>query len=131
MDGSRDDAEVIGRDLSLKDVIGAVPSMARLVYRLLRDRRVPLGRKAFLLGVAAYLALPIDIVPDFLPGLGQLDDALLVLIAFEKLVVETEDEILFELWDGDPSVLARLLHVLRSSPRDLRRLIRGRGFSLK
>jgi uncharacterized membrane protein YkvA (DUF1232 family) len=127
MSGEAEEIEILGPDLRLKDVLAAIPHMVKLVYRLVRDPRVPMGRKWLLAGVAAYLVLPIDIIPDFIPGLGQLDDAVLVLIVFEKLVVDCDDEILFDNWGGDPSVLARLLHILRSSPRDLRRLVGRRA----
>ncbi len=49
---------------------------ALLVWRILRDERVPLGAKLIFPGLAAYLATPIDLVPDFIPVLGQLDDVL-------------------------------------------------------
>lgn len=126
MMGRREEVEILGRDLTSKDLLGAVPALAKLVYRLLRDPRVPVGRKLLVAGVAVYLALPIDILPDVVPAVGYLEDVLLVLLVLEKLVVDTDDAILFELWEGDPSVLARLLHILRSSPRDLRRLVRRR-----
>jgi uncharacterized membrane protein YkvA (DUF1232 family) len=61
----------------------------RLVWLLLRDRRTGLLPKLALLALAAYLASPIDLVPDFIPLAGQLDDALvalLVLLALRLLV---------------------------------------------
>jgi uncharacterized membrane protein YkvA (DUF1232 family) len=51
-----------------------VPSFARLYWRLFRDRRVPLLPKALLVLTALYLLSPLDIVPDFVPVIGALDD---------------------------------------------------------
>src|SRR4051794_19195188 len=55
-----------------------VPDCIVLVSRLLRDERVPRRRKWLLAALAAYLALPFDLVPDFVPVAGVLDDALVV-----------------------------------------------------
>jgi uncharacterized membrane protein YkvA (DUF1232 family) len=74
--------------------------------------------------VAAYLFVPVDLVPDFVPGLGQVDDLLLVIWALERFVIDTPDEVLYDLWDGNPSLLGRVLHVLRYSPKDLRRIVK-------
>jgi uncharacterized membrane protein YkvA (DUF1232 family) len=58
-----------------------LPSLLRLYWRLLGDRRVPLWPKAVLVGAVAYVVSPFDLVPDFTPIVGQLDDlTLLVLV---------------------------------------------------
>jgi len=58
-----------------------LPSLLRLYWRLLGDRRVPLWPKAVLAGAVAYVVSPFDLVPDFTPIVGQLDDlTLLVLV---------------------------------------------------
>ena len=53
-----------------------MPTYARLIWGLARDPRVPVQQKAVLAGIAAYLAFPIDLIPDFIPIIGQLDDLL-------------------------------------------------------
>ncbi len=120
MRGDRPGVEVITPDLSIREVAGAIPAMAKLVVRLVRDDRVPLSRKLLLAAAAAYLLSPVDFLPDVLPVLGHLDELALVMLVFEKLVLQTDDEVLFDLWEGDPSVLAKMLRIARSSPRDLR-----------
>ncbi len=52
---------------------------ARLAWRLLRDRRVPLLARAILPALVLYLAMPLDLVPDFIPVVGYLDDLLVIL----------------------------------------------------
>ncbi|MER3455282.1 MAG: hypothetical protein C4318_09070 [Acidimicrobiia bacterium] len=104
-----EDIEIIGPGLRRKELIAALPSVTKLMLRLVIDRRVPLKRKLFLAAFAAYLASPIDLIPDFLPVVGHLDDVALLVFALKKLVLDTDHAILFELWDGDPTVLARIL----------------------
>lgn len=60
-----------------------LPTYARLVWALARDPRVPLGQKAVLGGIAAYLAFPIDIIPDFIPVIGQMDDVAVLLLGLD------------------------------------------------
>src|SRR5438876_335585 len=59
---------------------------ARLATRLLREPQVPLMFKALLVGAACYVILPFDLVPDFLPGLGQLDDLTVTVLAIEAVI---------------------------------------------
>jgi uncharacterized membrane protein YkvA (DUF1232 family) len=61
-----------------------LPSFLKLFSRLVKDPRVNLAPKLVVLGVLAYLVLPTDLVPDFIPGLGQADDVI-VLLAGLKL----------------------------------------------
>ena len=53
----------------------------RLAFRIAGDRRVPFAARAVPVGLVLYLALPIDIIPDFIPIVGHLDDVLIVLVA--------------------------------------------------
>jgi uncharacterized membrane protein YkvA (DUF1232 family) len=59
---------------------------AALLWRLLKDRRVPWWAKALLLALLLYLALPVDLIPDFIPVLGHLDDLLVVLLVVAVLL---------------------------------------------
>lgn len=59
---------------------------AALLWRLLKDRRVPWWAKALLLVLLLYLALPVDLIPDFIPVLGHLDDLLVVLLVVAVLL---------------------------------------------
>ena len=67
-----------GRRTDARALAGFVPDCAVLLRRLAQDPRVARGDKRRLVAVAVYLALPIDLVPDFIPVAGQLDDAILV-----------------------------------------------------
>ena len=59
---------------------------AALLWRLLKDRRVPWWAKALLPALLLYLALPVDLIPDFIPVLGHLDDLLVVLLVVAVLL---------------------------------------------
>lgn len=65
------------------EIVRKLPTYARLVWGLARDARVPVGAKAILAGIVGYLVLPIDVVPDFLPILGQLDDLGVILLGLD------------------------------------------------
>ena len=68
-------------------VITGIFQNARLAWRLFRDGRTPLGVKLLIPGLAAaYLLLPIDVLPDFLPGLGQLDDLAIIALGLKLFV---------------------------------------------
>lgn len=77
-----------------------VPDCVVLFKRLLGDPRIPRRRKLLLLVVLAYLASPLDLVPDFLPVVGQLDDAILVVLALRALMRAAGSAMLRELWPG-------------------------------
>jgi uncharacterized membrane protein YkvA (DUF1232 family) len=71
-----------------------------LFKRLLRDPRVPRRAKVALALVVPYLVMPFDLIPDFIPVLGQLDDALLVALVFRYLVRRAGRDVIQELWPG-------------------------------
>ena len=72
------------------------PTYARLVWALLRDGRVPLRQKLILVAVAGYLVLPIDLVPDFIPVLGQLDDLAVVLLGLDLFIRSAPPDVIDE-----------------------------------
>jgi uncharacterized membrane protein YkvA (DUF1232 family) len=89
-----------GRRTDARALARFVPDCVVLVSRLLRDPRVPRRRKWLLVALAGYLALPFDLVPDFVPVAGQLDDVLLVALVLRRLVRTGGDELIRELWPG-------------------------------
>jgi len=75
---------------------GRAPLYARLIWSLVTDERVPIGRKALLGGALGYVALGRDIVPDRVPLLGQLDDLVVVALAIDVFVDGLDEDILAE-----------------------------------
>jgi len=67
-------------------LIRKLPSYGRLVWSLARDERVPMRQKLLLGGIAAYLASPIDLIPDFIPVIGQLDDLAVLIFGLDLFI---------------------------------------------
>jgi uncharacterized membrane protein YkvA (DUF1232 family) len=103
-----------GRRGDARAVAGFVPDCVVLVRRLLREPRVPRRRKLTLALAAAYLLVPLDLVPDFIPVAGQLDDAIVVGLVLRGLLRGGSDELLREHWPGPPRSLALLRRAIGS-----------------
>jgi uncharacterized membrane protein YkvA (DUF1232 family) len=99
---------VAGRRGDARDVARFICDCIVLVRRLLGDPRVPRRHKLLLGALVGYLALPFDVVPDFIPIAGHLDDALLVALAL-RTVLRGSGELLREHWPGPASSLALVL----------------------
>src|SRR3954452_22521529 len=100
--GRREDARVVARFL---------PDCVVLIRRLLRDPGVSRASKLLLGGLVVYLASPIDLVPDFVPIAGQLDDALMVALVLRVVFRRSGAEKLREHWPGPERSLAVLLRL--------------------
>jgi uncharacterized membrane protein YkvA (DUF1232 family) len=77
----------------------------------MRDPRVPRRAKVLLAIGAVWLASPIDLLPEFLPVLGPLDDAIMAAIVLRYLVKHSGREVLEEHWQGAPETLDRILRL--------------------
>lgn len=95
----------------LKEYALALPRVALLVPRLLGDDRVSLRTKATLTGFGFYLISPWDLIPDFIPVLGQLDDLTVLLLLFDGVLNHVDDDILLDHWTGDVATLRQLQSV--------------------
>jgi uncharacterized membrane protein YkvA (DUF1232 family) len=81
---------------ALMPLAGRAPLYARLIWSLITDERVPIGRKALLGGALGYVALGRDIVPDRVPLLGQLDDLVVVALAIDVFVDGLDESLIAE-----------------------------------
>ena len=82
-----------------------VPDIIMLFIRLLKDKRVKIKVKIMLSGVIAYLASPIDIIPDFIPFVGKIDDVALAFFALNTIIDEIPKEIIIENWQGEENII--------------------------
>ncbi len=112
---------VAGRRTDARAVAGFVPDCVVLFRRLLADPRVPRRRKALLAALIAYLAMPLDLIPDFIPVAGQLDDAILVALVLRGLLRGAGEPLLEEHWPGPQ----RSLELLRASTASAAARARG------
>jgi uncharacterized membrane protein YkvA (DUF1232 family) len=98
-------------DESARALAGFIPDCVVLCGRLLCDPRVPRRKKALLVALAGYLALPFDLVPDFIPVAGQLDDVMIVALVLRSLVRGGGEPIVREHWPGPENSLATVLRL--------------------
>ena len=105
-----------GRRGDARALVTFIPDCIILVTRLARDVRVPRRRKLLLLALVGYLALPFDLVPDFIPVAGQLDDAIFVGLVLGHFVRAGGEPLIREHWPGPQQTRALILRLAR--PRD-------------
>lgn len=88
--------------------VALLPRMARFVYHLARDPRVPFTVKLAVLGLGAYIVSPVDLIPDWIPVAGVMDDLLLIPIVMNYVFATIPEEVLIDHWGEDIEVLRRL-----------------------
>jgi uncharacterized membrane protein YkvA (DUF1232 family) len=107
---------LLGRRSIARELVSLIPNIVRLFRGLVGDPRVPRPSKALLWLGAAWLASPIDLIPEFLPGIGALDDAIVAGLVLRHLVKRAGPEIVRDHWRGDPRTLGLLFRAIRISP---------------
>ncbi|MBW6516610.1 MAG: DUF1232 domain-containing protein [Candidatus Cloacimonetes bacterium] len=101
----------------ISDFLFLLPDFFILLCRLLMEDRVTNQTKAFILGVIAYVMLPIDIIPDFIPIVGFIDDLILVVFALDQILKHTDEQILIDNWSGKGDLLLTIRNVLDIADR--------------
>ena len=97
----------------LKDLAGFLAACVTLARRLRADPRVPWQAKAAVVVAGLWVLSPIDLLPEFLPVIGPLDDVVVVALALRYAARRVPREVLMEAWPGDPRLLERLLGPVR------------------
>lgn len=100
---------VAGKRTHARAIGGFIPDCIILFKRLLQDSRTPKRYRFKLILLIGYLALPIDLIPDFIPVAGQLDDAIIVTLVLRRIVKSVDVEVVKELWAGPTSSLNIIL----------------------
>jgi len=93
----------------LRDLASVVPDCVTTVRRLRRDPRVPPRAKIVVALAGLWVVSPIDLLPEFLPVIGPLDDVLVVALALRYAARQVPREVLLAAWPGEPRLLERLL----------------------
>jgi len=102
---------ILGRRGEARALATFIPDCIVLVTRLAREPRVSRPRKLLLVALVGYLALPFDLVPDFIPVAGQLDDAIIVALVLRSFVRSSGEQLIRELWPGPEQSLALILRL--------------------
>ena len=100
---------VLGRRTEARALAGFVPDCIRMLRRLATHPETTRGQRLALLALVGYLALPIDLIPDFIPVAGVLDDAILVALALRWLIGSRGEAAIREAWPGPESSLRVIL----------------------
>ena len=126
----------IGAKRTLMSTVKELPNFLRLLGGLLTDRRVSNTDKLLVAGAIAYIVMPMDFIPDYIPFLGEIDDLFVLVLALQRLIANAGRNVIQDHWMGDPAQLKELdlEKILVAAafflPRRLRRRLRtlGRDF---
>ena len=88
--------------------IRQLPQYVRLLMGLAKDPRVSIVDKMLVLGAVAYIVMPIDLIPDFIPFFGEIDDVYILILALQRMIANAGRPVLLDHWTGDPRDLADL-----------------------
>ena len=92
-----------------KDLVSVLPACVTAVRRLRRDPRVPRRAKIAVAFGALWVLAPVDLIPEFLPVIGPLDDVIVVAVALRYAARRVPRDVLFEAWPAEERLLERLL----------------------
>lgn len=109
----------------MRDVAYMVPNLFKLLTRLVKDPRVPRRSKLLVGGALAYLASPIDLIPEAIPVLGITDDILILFYSVNHLIDKAGEDVVLEHWDGPQDLLEMMRTVLDSVSSLIPPRIRG------
>jgi uncharacterized membrane protein YkvA (DUF1232 family) len=102
----------------LRDLAGFLPACVTLVRRLRADPRVPWQAKAAVVVAGLWVLSPVDLLPEFLPVIGPLDDVVVVALALRYAARRVPREVLVEAWPGEPRLLERLIGTPATRPAE-------------
>jgi uncharacterized membrane protein YkvA (DUF1232 family) len=114
----------------LKNLLLFIPNMLLLCARLLTDSRVPKTERALVAGAIVYAIVPLDLIPDMIPFVGQVDDAYLIALTLLRLMERTNPKVVREHWSGGGDVVefvgAAALLAAKFLPKPIRRVLTSR-----
>jgi uncharacterized membrane protein YkvA (DUF1232 family) len=99
----------LGRRSQARELATLIPNLILFFRGLLRDPRVPRSAKLWLGLAVAWIASPIDLIPEFIPIAGPLDDVIVAALVLRHLLRRTDRSVLFEHWRGDPATLEAIV----------------------
>lgn len=113
----------------MKDLLRALPDVVRLIARLATDATLPRAAKIALGAAAVYLLSPVDIIPDFIPLVGYLDDILLASLLVDGVLNYVDRALVLKYWPGSADSLERIARTARFLAAWVPRRLKARIFS--
>lgn len=114
----------------MRELLLYIPNLVMLLVRLLRDPRVSQADKAILAGIIMYVIVPLDVIPDFIPFIGQVDDSYLMAISILRLLNRTERDVVMDHWQGEQDIKSLVDNIAVVAeyflPKRLKNVLRGR-----
>lgn len=91
-----------------RDYIFIIPDAVALIYRLLKDKRVPMKTKIIISSSICYMAFPSDLIPDKIPFIGKIDDVAVIFFALNRIISDVPAKIILENWEGNNNIVVVL-----------------------
>ena len=91
---------------TVKNLLMFLPNMVKLLGKLLTDGRVPMVDKALFAAAIVYVIVPLDLIPDVFPFIGQVDDLYLVALTLLRLINHTDETVVRENWSGGGDIVS-------------------------
>jgi uncharacterized membrane protein YkvA (DUF1232 family) len=114
----------------LKDALMLIPNFLKLLVRLFKDSRVPAAEKAMVAGAVVYVVSPLDVLPDLIPFIGQVDDIYLVSLTLLRLLSRSGDDVIREHWEGAGDLASVVNTIVRAAryvlPKRVQAILLGR-----
>jgi uncharacterized membrane protein YkvA (DUF1232 family) len=115
----------------VKKLLRALPDLVRLITRLAADPVLPRSAKLALAAAVVYLMSPVDLIPDFVPFIGYLDDALLAAVVLDGVLNYVDRAVVLRYWPGSPQSLDKLARAARLLSIWVPRRIKARIFAAR
>ncbi len=115
----------------MRQLLQALPQLVRLLARLVGDPLLPRAAKLALAAAMVYLASPIDLIPDFVPVIGYLDDALVAALLVDGILNWVDRGLVLKYWPGSPDSLERLARAARLLAVWVPRRLKARIFAAR
>ena len=108
-----------GNYKKISNYLFLLPDFFMLLIRLSFDKRVSIATKGYIVATIAYIMLPIDLIPDFIPVIGYVDDLVLTVYSLNHILNSVDSEILLENWSGSEDLLDLLKNITALSEKFL------------
>lgn len=114
----------------MKNLLLFIPNLVLLCARLIVDPRVPAKERLLVAGAIIYAVIPLDVIPDMLPFVGQIDDAYLIALTLLRLMITTDPKLVREHWHGGGDIVELLGSMATIAgkllPQKIRRVLTAR-----